>query len=110
MQDAFFDETVRDVTRKYKIIEVMVHEDKSKGTAQEPVVPRKQPTSDVDSDEAAISATEDEMLKIREDIKAIKAILRLIRKKTEQLDIGCRGWFLHFDKDNSDAIELNEFV
>ena len=30
MQDAFFDETVREVTRIHKIIEVMVHEDKSK--------------------------------------------------------------------------------
>ena len=50
------------------------------------------------------------MARIREDIKNLKAILKLIKKKTEQLDIGCRGWFLHFDKDNSDAIELDEFV
>jgi len=44
------------------------------------------------------------------DIKDIKAILKLIKKKTLKLEMGIRGWFLQFDRDNSNKIELNEFI
>ena len=50
------------------------------------------------------------MVMIKQDIKDLKTICKMIKKKTGQLDIGCRGWFLKFDTDNSDAIELAEFV
>jgi Ca2+-binding EF-hand superfamily protein len=50
------------------------------------------------------------MVLIKQDINDIKAVLKKIKKKIEQLGIGYEGWFLHFDRDNSDAIELYEFV
>lgn len=54
--------------------------------------------------------TEDELTKIKMDIKDLKTILKMIKKKTLKLEMGIRGWFLQFDRDNSDAIELNEFI
>jgi len=120
IQDGFIDDTVRQVEVIHKIVEVKVHEDKPKKKKSKKEEPAGQPVEVVsevhkgdsadDSDETAISATEDEMVQIKQDIKNLKAICKMIKKKTQQLDIGCRGWFLKFDKDNSDAIELNEFV
>lgn len=50
------------------------------------------------------------MILIKQDIKNIKLVCKLIKKKAKLLDIGFEGWFKHFDKDGSDKIELNEFV
>ena len=33
-----------------------------------------------------------------------------MKKKSDQLDAGLRGWYTHFDQDNSDEIEFREFV
>jgi len=120
IQDGFIDDTVRQVEVIHKIVEVKVHEDKPRKKKSKKEEPAGQPVEVVsevhkgdsadDSDETAISATEDEMVQIKQDIKNLKAICKMIKKKTQQLDIGCRGWFFKFDKDNSDAIELNEFV
>ena len=88
MQDAFIDDTVRQVEVIHKIVEVKVHEDKprkKKSKKEQPieVVPevRKGDSAD-DSDETAISATEEEMMQIKQDIKNLKAICKMIKKKT----------------------------
>ena len=120
IQDGFIDDSVRQVEVIHKIVEVKVHADKPRKKKSKKEEPADQPVEAVpevqkrdsadDSDETAVSATEDEMMQIKQDIKNLKAICKMIKKTTQQLDIGCRGWFLKFDTDNSDAIELTEFV
>ena len=43
----------------------------------------KRTDSGDDSDETAISASEDEMLMIKQDIKDLKTICKMIKKKTQ---------------------------
>lgn len=56
------------------------------------------------------SEDKQEKKQIKKDIKDVKKYLALMKTKAEELPNGIRGWFDYFDQDESDEIELNEFV
>ena len=75
IQDGFIDDSVRQVEVIHKIVEVKVHADKPRKKKSKKEEPADQPVEAVpegqrrdsadDSDETAVSATEDEMMQIK---------------------------------------------
>ena len=129
IQDGFIDNTVIREEVIHKIVEVKIHEDKHKHRRgkkpadgpedlycqdEQPTVvvqpPPAQPADGDETEETELSVADDELAKIKMDIKDLKTMLKMIKKKATKLEMGIRGWFLQFDRDNSDKIELNEFI
>lgn len=47
---------------------------------------------------------------VKADVKELKGIIKLIKKKAEAVSTGLKGFYDHFDKDKSDEMELAEFI
>jgi len=105
MQDAFVDNSYVKEEIIHKIVEVRVWEGKK---------PKKEKKSkrshSSESESTVMSVDEEEYNAIKRDIKDLKALLRLMKRKSDDLDRGIRGWYEHFDTDKSDEIEIKEFV
>ena len=109
MKDAFIDNSIIKEEVIQKVVEVRVYGDDyiQKKLEKKQQMKRQARNSSSDSD---LSVDEEEYNLIKIDVKDIKAIIRMIRKKAAALEMGVRGWYMHFDKDDSDEIELNEFI
>ena len=57
-----------------------------------------------------MSCEEKEMDEITADVHKLKEVIRLIKKHAMGLPDYLRTFYNYYDKDNSDEIELNEFV
>jgi hypothetical protein len=57
-----------------------------------------------------MSCDETEMDEIKSDIYKLKEVIKLIKKHAMGLPDYLRTFYSYYDKDNSDEIELNEFV
>lgn len=109
MKDAFIDNSIIKEEVIQKVVEVRVYGDDyiQKKLEKKQQMKRQARNSSSDSD---LSVDEEEYNLIKIDVKDVKAIIRMIRKKAAALEMGVRGWYKHFDKDDSDEIELNEFI
>jgi len=58
---------------------------------------RKKRSGSEESETTNFSVNEEEYTLIKADVKEVKAILKLIRKKATALPNGVRGWYDHFD-------------
>lgn len=122
IQDAFIDNSYIKEQIIHKIVEVKVHADgykkhrkdivdKQPETAaiaiiakqrEEGYMPRgkeirKKRSGSEESETTNFSVNEEEYTLIKADVKEVKAILKLIRKKATALPNGVRGWYDHFD-------------
>lgn len=110
IQEAFIDNTTVRQEVIHKIVEVRFHDEEWKQKQKDKKDAKKKKKKRDSSSDSAGSIEEDEYVHIKQDIKDLKAMLKLIKKKAVLLTGGIRGWYDHFDKDKSDEIELNEFV
>lgn len=121
MVEAFFDNTVVKQEVIHKVIEVKVHDEHNhhkrpypQGMTREKIPAQKRIMSVLQDDMGAneindTDVTEKEKMLIVEDVKTIKTAINSMRKRTEAISQGTRGWFNQFDINNSDRIELAEF-
>lgn len=110
MEEVFFDNTVCNDHVQQKVIEVSVWGDDFQLEKWER---RKLRQAKEDSD-SGIEDEEFERQEIRKDRAKIKELLKIIKSKGLQLQTtekdGLKILYDLFDKDNSDELELNEFI
>ena len=105
LQDAFIDNSINKEVVIHKIVEVKVHGDDYK-----PREKKNKKSKSSDSEESRMSIEADEYAAVKSDVKELKGIIKLIKKKGEAISTGLKGFYDHFDRNNSDELELAEFI
>lgn len=108
LQDAFFDN--REVREEviHKVVEVVAWGEELEKKKQKYAIKRAlSPGSGDSSDDHDLN--DEQFTAIRNDIKALKNVLKVMKRKAGDLKGGLREWYDKFDENGTEEIEVNEF-